>query len=153
VRLAALAVLVREDAARLQERLRLPNKDMQRLAALAQVAEALHGQHAPPEAHDLRLLFYRHADALADALAMVRAEAPADAQTQASWAGALDMLRAMPRPVLPWRGADVIAAGVAAGPRVRTCLEAAERLWIAADFPTDEAARTGLFKKALANEG
>ena len=59
LRLAALSVVIVEDADRLREKLRLSNAEHERLAALAGALEALHGQSAPPALGELRALAVR----------------------------------------------------------------------------------------------
>jgi poly(A) polymerase len=52
-------------------------------------------------------------------------------------------------PVFPLRGADLVDAGVARGPRIGDLLASARRAWLAEGCPTDEAARAALLRRAL----
>jgi poly(A) polymerase len=54
------------------------------------------------------------------------------------------------RPLLPVGGRDVLALGVAAGPRVAQVLATVEAWWIANDFPDDREAALDQLKAAIA---
>ena len=78
LRLAALAVQTREDAARLRERLRLSNLECDRLDGAARALEGLHGLEAPPSLGDLRILLFERGRAGArDSMALAHAESRA----------------------------------------------------------------------------
>ena len=150
LRLIALCVLVREDAERLREELRLSNGEAQRAQAAARALETLHGCARPPEAADLRAFLYRHgAQGARDALTLAQAEAGADAHDGA-WANADAFLAQTPKPQSPYSGADLSARGIAPGRGMGEALKAVEALWIKADFPTDPATLTRLLDEALA---
>ncbi|GGH28736.1 poly(A) polymerase [Alsobacter metallidurans] len=145
LRLAALALRVREDAGLLAERLRLSNAEALRLSKAATLLEMLHGAQAPRSAHDWRLLAYRNgASALGDAVA-IEAVRGADAASLAVAAAAL----AEPVPRLPWSGRDVVALGLAPGRAIGEALARAEALWIEADFPSDDATLSMIIRKAV----
>jgi poly(A) polymerase len=58
-----------------------------------------------------------------------------------------------PPPLLPFSGKDIVAAGVAPGPRVSEILKEFETAWIEADFPNEARAKTllaAVIAKALA---
>jgi poly(A) polymerase len=134
-RLAALAVLVREDALRLRERLRLSNEEFDRIDRIAAALEGITGDAGPPGLTPLRHLAQRiGADAVAAALVLLtaRAEAPRREEAQALIAG----LGRTPsfRP----SGRDVLTLGAAAGPEVGRVLAEARRLWIEAGCPAGE---------------
>ncbi len=149
LRLIALCVLVREDAERLRNELRLSNAEAQRAHAAAQALEQLHGCTAPPEPKVLRALLYQHgSQAMRDALALAQAEADVSTLDEI-WTGADAFAATTPRPQLPFSGADLLARSVAPGRGMGEALKAMERLWIAADFPTDAATLTDLLDKAL----
>lgn len=54
-----------------------------------------------------------------------------------------------PAPASPFRGADIVAHGVSAGPKVGEALACAVSLWERADFPQDEAQLRALLTQAL----
>jgi poly(A) polymerase len=135
LRLAALSVAIPEDADRLRDRLRLANAEYERIRSAAATLIRLHGSTTPPSPEDLlALLFNAGREAARDALTLAHAESrapPADA----AFAAADRFLAetAIPRP--PFSGADLIARGIQAGPRVGRALSAFEALWIRAGFP------------------
>ena len=55
---------------------------------------------------------------------------------------------------MPFSGGDVVALGIAPGPKVGSVLQAFERWWIDHDFPSDFERQAGVLKelahKALA---
>ena len=57
----------------------------------------------------------------------------------------------MPRPVLPWRGADLSARGVPNGKAMGALLSDLERAWMAADFPIDPARLGAMLDAAIAS--
>jgi poly(A) polymerase len=134
-RLAALAVEVPEDADRLAHRLRLANEERARLARMA--------MHTPdvassaPESAARAYLYANGAAAYRDRvlIAWGRSTAAADSQT---WCTRLALPERWQPPRLSVGGADVMALGVPAGPRVGELLRALEAWWIAGDFAADE---------------
>ena len=149
LRLIALCVLVREDAERLREELRLSNAEAQRAQAAARALEHLHGCPAPPQAQALRAFLYRHgAEAGRDALTLAQAQACVAAQDPA-FASADAFLATTPRPRLPFSGADLLARGVAPGRGMGAALKTIEALWIAANFPEDAETLARLLGEAL----
>jgi len=149
LRLIALGVLVREDAERLREELRLSNAEAQRAQAAARALEPLHGYMAPPQPQALRAFLYRHgAEAARDALTLAQAEAGVAAHEE-DWAKADALVATTPRPRLPFSGADLLVRGVAPGRGMGAALKAVEALWIAADFPEDAARLASLLDAAL----
>jgi tRNA nucleotidyltransferase/poly(A) polymerase len=149
LRLAALCVLVTEDAERLRERLRLSNAETERLATIARGLADLHDGAAPPPLGALRrLLFERRRQGALDALALFHADsgAPAD---DSRFAHARAFLAATPEPTLPITGADLVARGVAHGQRVGATLKKLQALWIRAGFPREPEALARLLDEAL----
>jgi poly(A) polymerase len=149
LRLAALGVVIPEDANRLRERLRLANVDADRLTAAAAALVQLHGIDAPPAFHCLRaLLFNAGREAARDALALAQAgsEAPA---SDAAFSAADRFLADAPEPKLPVSGADLIARGVAEGRPVGQALGRFKALWIRADFPNDPETLARLLEEAV----
>lgn len=140
VRLAALVLEgAQEDgqAARaIAEKLRLSNIDAAALAAATVSDKAFD----PVTAEDVaRRHLYRIGAKTWDRAALV-AWARSDAATDdAARQHRLDLPQYWPVPVLPLRGADIIARGIAPGPEVGKILAAFEEWWISADFPGDSA--------------
>ena len=137
LRLAALCLLIRDDAERLVERLRLSNAEGDRLAGAGSALARLHGLSAAPSAEALRrVLFEFGRRSASDALALAEAEiriGPGDA----GFADARRFLGEAPEPQSPVGGKDVVALGVAPGPRVGDILRAFHRLWDEAGHPMD----------------
>ena len=137
LRLAALGVCIAEDAERLAERLRLSNAEGDRLLGAAAALTRLHGATAAPEADALRrLMFAFGRRAASDALALAQAETPVSPR-DAGFARARRRLAESPEPKSPVSGKDIVALGVAAGPRIGEILRAFDRLWEEAGFPSD----------------
>ncbi len=150
LRLAALGVAIPEDADRLRDRLRLANAEYERIKSAATALAGLHGLSAPPSPGGLReLLFRAGREAARDALALAEAESGAS-PSDAAFASADRFLAEAPEPKLPFSGADLIARGVAAGPRVGRTLRAFEALWIRAGFPEERETLERLLKAAVA---
>jgi poly(A) polymerase len=142
LRLAALAVFVDEDAARLAERLRLSNAE-QAVFVLGtlSVDKAFPGEEAAkallyrlgPDAYRSRLL-----------LAWADSGAPPD---DASWRNALALPERWQAPAFPVGGNDVMALGEIKGPDIGEVLKRLEQDWIASGFALD---RDQLLAKASA---
>ena len=135
-RLGALGVWVPEDAERLAQRLRLSNAESERLSVLDKwwcIAAAI----VAPAA---RALLYRLGpQAFTDRVLLAWARSETGA-ADASWRALASMPRRWTAPAFPLKAADFTRRGVAAGPALGAVLRAAEAAWIAADFPSDEAA-------------
>lgn len=148
-RLAAGFVLSTVDAERLRLRLRLSNAEFAVLVAYARALAAL----LTPETIDgaaLRALAAEHgARTLGRALTALDGERrPAlSPEARALLPALLDPSAA--RPVMPLTGADLVALGLAPGPRIGQALAAARRLWLARGCPTDAATREDLIAAAL----
>lgn len=171
-RLAALAVMVDEDAARLAGRLRLSSADAVRLAGMAAhrpvVARGmdeggvLSGKACPREGEgdagfpqegatkagtgtfsqldrgekcsSARVALYRlGAGAWRDRVLIAWARS-GDAADDDTWRALATLPDRWQAPEFPLKGADMLAAGVAKGPRVGEALRAAEVRWIASGF-------------------
>ncbi|MFG1350970.1 CCA tRNA nucleotidyltransferase [Xanthobacter autotrophicus] len=136
-RLAAMAVRVTDDAARLRERLRLSNAEARRLAALSAPVPDL------PDARAVRAFLYRNGVDAALDLALLSA---------AHGRGGMEAVAAMavawtpPRP--PFAAADLMALGLTPGRALGAALARAEGRWIDADFPTDPAVVASLLADA-----
>ena len=136
-RLAALAVMTVDDAERLRERLRLSNDDHDRMAALACLVARLKSVPEPLDAMLVRRLVAEHGMALlGDALALVSGERPR-LTVDASQAFARFISAEEAVPVFPFRGADLVARGIAKGPRIGEILARAREAWLAAGCPDD----------------
>jgi poly(A) polymerase len=136
-RLAALCVLVEEDARRLVQRLRLSNAEGERLMRAASGLARLHGVTSAPAADSLRrLLFAFGRRGACDALMLAQAETAANADS-AGFALARRFLSETAPPKSPVSGKDILALGVPAGPLVGEILQDFERLWVEAGFPSD----------------
>jgi poly(A) polymerase len=135
-RLAALAVLVTEDADRLRQRLRLANDEHARLASMAEGWWRL----APGVgAQTRRALHYRLGTApFTDRALLAWARSGAEAGDR-GWRDLVSAAAASVPPVFPLRALDFLRRGVPKGPRLGAALAAAEEAWIAADFPTETA--------------
>jgi poly(A) polymerase len=132
-RLAVLALDAAADAKKLSERLKLSNRDAARLEAAAGDRRAI-GDGGIAGA---RALLYRLGpDAYARAVraAWARGDAPADDET---WRQLAELPKRWTAPKPPFTGADVLALGVEAGPRVGKILAQFEAWWTGADFPSD----------------
>ncbi|HWG05041.1 MAG TPA: CCA tRNA nucleotidyltransferase [Beijerinckiaceae bacterium] len=149
-RLAALGVVIVEDAERLRERLRLANDEADRLARAAAALADLHGRDRPPQTSELRVLLFRHGRrASCDGLALAQAESSARPDDPA-WLAARHFLAAAPEPRLPVKGADFMARGLPSGRAVGQALKRLQALWIRAGFPEDPAELARLMDAALA---
>jgi poly(A) polymerase len=149
LRLAALSIVIVEDADRLRDKLRLSNAEHERLAALAGALEALHGISAPPALGELRaLLFERGRQGARDAISLAHADSGASADDE-SFAHAYRFVGDTPVPRPPFSGADILARGVAPGAGVGAVLKRLQALWIRADFPREPEMLARLLEEAL----
>jgi tRNA nucleotidyltransferase/poly(A) polymerase len=131
-RLAALAVLVAEDAQRLWQKLRLSNAEHAQLAAMAEGWRRI--SPALDEQQQRALLYRLGAAAFTDQalLGWARSGTSADDKT---WRALVSLPQHWTAPVFPIKAADLMARGVEKGPKLGAALEAAEKAWIAAGFP------------------
>ena len=132
-RLGALGVMVREDAERLSERLRLSNAEAERLSALEgwwlvspalgeQTSHALLYQLGPQFFADRVLHAWAHTDAAVD---------------DDMWRALLSLPLRWTAPEFPLKSADFTRRGMPAGPALGAAMRAAKEAWVAADFPKD----------------
>ncbi len=133
-RLAALAITSPGGALRLRERLRLSNAEYDRLASMAVLA----GQtgYGRPEVA-ARAQLYRHGREVFLDAALYDWARSGEAPDENARVEHARLPQRWSPPVLPVRGADVIALGVPAGPKVGQVMSAFEDWWIAAGFPSD----------------
>ncbi len=146
-RMGALAVLTREDAARLRERLALSNEEFRRLdgighgwrqadPAAGSLAAKAHLAAAGPRSYRDRAL-----------VGFARSGAAPDNAAWADLVGLPDRWRA---PSLPVSGDDLMRRGLAAGPQVGAALAAIRARWIAQDFPMDRRSVDAITAEVLA---
>ena len=148
-RLAALGVIVPEDAERLREMLKLSNAEEARLEAAAEALARLHGGMGPPSPRLLReLLFDRGRTGADDGVLLAWAEsgAPID---DVAWAAGRRFLADTPEPRLPFSGSDLIARGIPAGKPLGAALKRLQAAWIRAGFPQDPHALAELLERAM----
>jgi poly(A) polymerase len=131
-RLAALDVLVAEDAERLYERLRLSNAEHERLGAMARDWWRIDAAMAAPAARALlyRLGPGRYVDRVLLAFARSGAEAADE-----SWRLLAELPERWVAPAFPVKAADFLARGLPRGKALGLAMRKAEDAWIAADFP------------------
>jgi poly(A) polymerase len=147
-----LASLLPRDAAAARHvaaRLRLSNADRDRLVALAVPARAVHpGLDAPARR---RTLYHLGADAFRDLALLAWAGRAAGGDLKptdaAPWRALVQDAANWTSVALPVRGADVLALGVPAGPRVGLLMKEIERWWEAGDYRADRAACLRQLKK------
>jgi poly(A) polymerase len=136
-RLAALGVLVTEDAGRLREKLRLFNAEHDRLAS---VADRWWRLSPSLDEAGLRSLLYRLGpDRYLDRALVAWSRAPHSISDPA-WRHIATLPSRWTAPRFPLKSADFVARGVPKGPALGAAMRAAEEAWIAAGFPRDEAA-------------
>jgi poly(A) polymerase len=132
--LAALAVLIDEDADRLAERLRLSNSEHARLRSMGENWWRVSPVMNPSAA---RTLLYRLGPAAyIDRVTVAWARSGADA-TDARWRELAALPSRWTAPAFPLKAADFLSRGIARGPLLGKALAAAEEAWIAAEFPQD----------------
>ena len=145
-RLAALAVLVCEDAERLRGRLKLSNEEFRRLDSVG------HGWHAvdPSRGEEAAkvLLYGAGPRGFRDRalVAFARSTAPED---DPAWQALVRLPDKWKAPGFPISGSDFAAHGVAPGPELGAALARAKAAWIATGFPSDRASLDALVVAAL----
>ena len=130
-RLAALALMVEEDAKRLADRLRLSNVEAARLQAMAALKPVL---AARMDALALKTAVYRVGSLrFRDRVLLTWARAGA-APDDADWRDQLALPDRWKAPGFPVKGEDLLSAGVERGPIMGQLLRDLEAEWIASDF-------------------
>jgi poly(A) polymerase len=142
-RLAALAVVVTEDARRLATRLRLSNNEAKALDSMGHRWWRLAGMD---EARARRRLYRLGIDRYRDRLMLAWARAGAGPDST-FWRELVALPERWTAPKFPLRAADFMARGIAEGPALGHVLTLSEDAWLAAGFPLDEAAL-----QAIANQ-
>jgi len=148
LRLAALAVELPEDADRLRERLRLSNEEHARLSRAALRTPAV--DPATDERAAKACLYADGAAAYRERVlvAWVRS---GDAPASRAWRERLALTERWQPQRFPLGGADVMAFGIPAGPRVGELLGALEAWWVAGDFAADERALHAELQRMVAS--
>nr|WP_210340176.1 CCA tRNA nucleotidyltransferase [Microvirga splendida] len=149
-RLAALAVLVEEDAGRLRDELRLSNDEHRHLVAYARLLSLLKTRTLPLDAQAIRRLVADHDPAsLGLALAAMAGEPVPVVHDEGR--KALERYRsgAEPVPVFPLRGADLVEGGVPKGPKIGEMLAQARQAWLAEGCRTDADYARDLLRRVL----
>ena len=138
LRLAALAAIVPEDAARLQDRLRLSNAEATRIDGATRVLSRLHGTREPPDGGMIRALLFKFGrPAVTAGVVLTAAQS---SQNVAPWQRALHLVGTETIPVLPFTAEDLLARGVAPGRALGDALRHLSSLWEKADFPLERPA-------------
>ncbi len=151
-RLAALAVMVEEDAERLRKHLRLSNDEHKKLVVYAQVLSVLKTWALPLDAKAIRRLVAEHgAEVLGVVLAAVAGEPSPTLHDDALVALERYRSGAEPVPVFPLRGADLIERGIPKGPKVGELLAQAREAWLAEGCRTDDGYARALIGRVLMN--
>lgn len=149
-RLAALGVLIVEDAERLAQRLRLSNAESERLVAMAvgwwRIVPTM------GEAAARAVLYRLGAARFTDRVLVAWARSGAEAADWA-WRDLALLGETWIPPRFRLTGADLTARGVPKGPRLGAALKAAEAAWIAAGFPADGAALAAIADAAARDAG
>jgi tRNA nucleotidyltransferase/poly(A) polymerase len=138
LRLAALAVEIPEDAERLRDRLRLSNEQASKLLRASRCSPDADVGPSRPEATAKVYIYRDGVEAYAERVLILWARSGAVPE-DASWRHRFSLPDRWQRPSFPLRGADVLALGVPAGPRVGEILRILQDRWIAGGFAADEA--------------
>lgn len=134
-RLAAIAGGKPGIADDLQGRLRLSNAETERLARMTLPQPGLHPE--TPELAGKAYIYRFGRDAFIDGVILAWAHSDA-AVDDPDWRARLQLPERWDAPELPVRGADVLAAGLVAGPAVGRIVSQFEDWWIAHGFPTEK---------------
>jgi poly(A) polymerase len=148
-RLAALGVMIVEDAERLAQRLRLSNAEHDRVVAIADGW----WQIAPIMGEAARVALYRVGAARFTDRALIAWARSGTEAADPAWRDLALLGDIWTPPRFPLRAADLTARGVPTGPRLGAALKAAEAAWIAAGFPADRATLAAIADKAAGEAG
>ncbi len=138
LKLASLAMLKREDAARLQDCLRLSNAETQRLSRAAQASEKI-SRATEPDTHHIRIC-----------LMLFGRQATCDALMLAGFEEACAQAQSLNEPKLPLNGADLLARGMSPGRAIGEMLNEIQKRWIQKGFPENPEAFEQIVTEALA---
>lgn len=132
------AALTDQDGARaLCRRMKAANEERARLAAGLDDQPRVVSYLSMRELR--RALYAIGLEAFEDRAFLAWADDP-NPRTSAQWRGLLALARGWTRPAFPISGDEVMAAGVAPGPKVGAVMREVEAWWIDADFPDDKLA-------------
>ena len=137
LRLAALAVTIPEDSARLCEALRLSKAETMGLAVGARALTRLHGFADAPPLRLLRELLFAFSRSGARAGLMLAWADAGAMPDDTGWRAALRFIEDTPEPRLPFAAADLIARGIQPGRAMGVALKQLQTAWIVAGFPDD----------------
>ena len=130
-RLAALAVMVKEDAERLSKRLRLSNAETAQLTAMAALEPEIDREI---EARPARRVLYQLGERNYRERILTAWSRTDDAPSQEAWKKLFLLPDQWQPPVFPLKGQDLVARGCAPGPGLGETLRRLEEKWIASDF-------------------
>jgi poly(A) polymerase len=130
-RLAALALMVEEDAKRLTQKLRLSNSEAARMQATAALKPRL--TSAAPVLATKEALYRLGKPQFIDRvlLAWARSDASAD---DPAWREHLILPECWHAPAFPLKGEDLLSRGVERGPKMGETLRKLEERWISSNF-------------------
>jgi poly(A) polymerase len=141
LRLAALAVFVEEDAARLAQRFRLSNAEQ----AVLLLGACDHDRGELPEEAAARRALYQLGPCKFEAHVLLASADEGISPDDQRWRRALLLADRWQAPEFPLRGPDITALGDVKGPQIGDMLRRLEAEWIASDFRLD---RDALLAKA-----
>ncbi|MGU9981213.1 CCA tRNA nucleotidyltransferase [Phreatobacter sp. HK31-P] len=147
-RLGALAVLVREDAQRLRERLALSNEELRRVDGIG------HGWHGIDPLAGLvaakGVLYAVGKRGYRDRVLVAFARSGAGT-SDADWRDLVTLPDRWAPPSFPLTGDHLTRRGIAPGPQIGAILAEVRRRWMAADFPTSTPVLAGLVDAVVAS--
>lgn len=150
-RLGALSVAVTEDARRVAARLRLSNAEAKALDSMGHRWWRLADMD---EARAKRRLYRLGEEQYRDRLLLAWARSGASQRAAdhgaAYWREFVSLPQRWSAPKFPLKAADFIARGIAEGPALGHVLTLAEDAWLAAGFPLDQAALSGIADQTVA---
>jgi poly(A) polymerase len=149
--LAALALRVPADAARLRDDLRLSNEERDRLLRVASL-QAGRGNEVPRPPDRLGILerlVSLGREGTIDALLLDHVDSSATPDDP-DWQRAVSQAQSAAVPALKITGADILERGFTSGPLVGTLLKDVQARWIRAGFPEQPAALHRLLDEAVA---
>ena len=149
LRLAALAVVVREDAEALGGRLKLSNAEQATLM-LAALPPVQGPELTTPNDRDATI--YRLGGDAYSARALLTWAISDEGADDPGWLALIHRARTWVQPSLPVGGADVKALGLGEGPAIGRVLAAVEDWWIGAGFPPDGPELRAALARAVTGE-
>jgi tRNA nucleotidyltransferase/poly(A) polymerase len=145
-RLGALAVAVTEDARRLAQRLRLSNAEAKQLDSMGHRWWRLSDMD---ETTAQRRMYRLGAERYRDRIMLAWARSDRDAASP-RWREFATLPQRWTAPQFPLKAADFLSRGLSQGPALGHVLTLAEDAWLAAGFPTDEAAVQAIADQTVA---